>query len=101
MNRLAVLTLILATALPVSIAPALAAPLRVKGQRCDFPHVRPGTWVGFFDGEEAEARFLSDDRHEHVTLWRCFNTKAECVAWKYWAQTDHRAGPQLTWCRKK
>ena len=101
MNRFAVLFLMLAMALPISYGPAFAAPPRVEGEACNFSHVKLGTWVGFFDGEEAEARFLNDDYHEHVTLWRCFNTKADCVAWKYWAQTDHRAGPQLTWCRKK
>lgn len=101
MNRLAVLSLIVATALPSGIVPATAAPPRVEGHACNYPHVKQRTWVGFFDGQEAEARFLNDERHEHVTLWRCFDTKAECVAWKYWAQTDHRAGPQLAWCRKK
>jgi hypothetical protein len=36
-----------------------------------------------------------------VTIWRCFRTKAACVAWKYWAQTDYDKGPNLTWCRRK
>ena len=101
MNRLAVFSMIIATALPSGIAPAFAAPPRIEGQRCHFPHVKPGTWVGFFDGQEAQPRFLNSETYAPVTLWRCFNTKAECIAWKYWAQSDHRAGPQVTWCRKK
>jgi hypothetical protein len=101
MNRLAVLSLILATALPISAKPSFAAPPRVEGHYCNFPNVRHGTWVGFFDGSRTVTRFDGEDGREHITLWRCFNTKAECTAWKYWAQTDYRAGPQLTWCRKK
>ena len=80
--------------------PTSAAPPRVKGERCYFP-VAKGTWVGFFDGGYEETNFMGRDVIRQVTLWRCFRTKAQCVAWKYWAQTDYDRGPNLTWCRRK
>jgi hypothetical protein len=88
--------------LPAMPQPAAAAPQRVEGRYCNFPHVAKGTWVGFFDGsEEALDIFNMRDSRRSITVWRCFKTKADCTAWKYWMQTDYRAGPQLTWCRKK
>jgi hypothetical protein len=85
--------------LPVS---GEAAPLRVKGERCYFPNVERGKWVGFFDGyEEATNVFNLRDSRRHITVWRCFSSKAECTAWKYWMQTDYNAGPKLTWCKRK
>ena len=98
---LAVIALL--SAVPV-IAPvsSFSAPARVEGARCHFPSVAKGTWVGYFDGaEEAFDLFKMKDSKRHITVWRCFRTKADCTAWKYWMQTDYRAGPQLTWCRKK
>ncbi len=44
---------------------------------------------------------MGRDVIRQVTLWRCFRTKAQCVAWKYWAQTDYDRGPNVTWCRRK
>lgn len=95
-------------ALSLALAPnvlpvdAHAAPPRIKGERCHFPNVQRGTWVGFFDGyEEGTSVFTLRDIRRHVTVWRCFNSKADCTAWKYWMQTDYDAGPKLTWCRKK
>lgn len=80
---------------------AVAAPPRLKGERCHFPNVQPGTWVGFFDGyEESISLFTLRDIERHVTVWRCFKSKADCTAWKYWMQTDYDAGPKVTWCRK-
>lgn len=80
---------------------AYAAPKRVEGRLCHFPNVAKGTWVGFFDGYQEITRWNGEDGRASVTVWRCFKTKADCTAWKYWMQTDYRAGPQLTWCRKK
>lgn len=80
--------------------PASAAPPRIEGERCYFP-VAKGTWVGFFDGGYEETNFMGRDVRRQVTIWRCFRTKAACVAWKYWAQTDYDRGPQVTWCRRK
>lgn len=91
----------LSLAMPIYVTPSGAAPKRVEGRVCNFPHVKPGTWVGFFDGWEAVTRLDGADGRESVTVWRCFQTKAECTAWKYWMQTDYRAGPQLTWCKRK
>lgn len=86
---------------PISAAPAQTAPKRVEGKACYFP-VRPGTWVGFFDGGYEETGFNGHDYIRQVTIWRCFKTKADCTAWKYWVQTDYY-GPasQTTWCRRK
>jgi hypothetical protein len=84
----------------LAAAPATAAPPRVEGARCQFPVAR-GTWVGFFDGGYGDTAPDGRDFISQVTIWRCFHSKAECVAWKYWAQTDYDKGPQLTWCRRK
>ena len=94
----AALTLTFAALLP-SVS-ASAAPPRIEGERCYFP-VAKGTWVGFFDGGYEETNFTGRDVRRQVTIWRCFRTKAQCVAWKYWAQTDYDRGPQVTWCRRK
>lgn len=92
----------LSMCLPLFIAPASAAPKRVNGSYCHFPNVAKGTWVGYFDGaEETISVFSGKDTVRPITVWRCFKTKADCTAWKYWMQTDYRAGPQLAWCRKK
>ena len=97
---LAAITLVLSPVMAPS--EALAAPPRVKGERCYFPNVERGTWVGFFDGYENDTDvFTLRDINRHVTSWRCFKSKADCTAWKYWMQTDYSAGPKLTWCRKK
>jgi hypothetical protein len=101
MKLVLISTIALSLALPGLATPANAAPRRVEGQYCHFPHVQKGTWVGFFDGWQQVTRFDGEDGRESVTIWRCFQTKADCTAWKYWAQTDYRGGPQLTWCRKK
>jgi hypothetical protein len=101
MLRLPVLSSLLIASLSFLPVQALAAPPRVDGHACHFPNVKRGTWVGFFDGAKSVTRFDGEDGREHVTFWRCFNTAAECKAWKYWVQTDYRAGPQVTWCRKK
>ena len=85
----------------VAPLPAAAAPKRVKGEYCYFP-VEPGTWVGFFDGGKRETAWNGRDVIRQVTFWRCFQTKANCVAWKYWVQTDYSGpAPQITWCRRK
>jgi hypothetical protein len=82
--------------------PAHAAPKRVNGNYCHFPNVKSGTYVGFFDGYgEAFDVFRLRDTRDQITVWRCFKTKADCNAWKYWMQTDYAAGPRVTWCRKK
>ena len=81
-------------------ASANAAPPRVEGAPCHFPVAR-GTWVGFFDGGYEETTFTGRDVIRQVTIWRCFRAKAQCVAWKYWAQTDYDKGPNVTWCRRK
>jgi hypothetical protein len=79
---------------------APAAPKRIQGERCDFPRVAAGAWVGFFDGYETTSRFVSrEDEHRPVRQWRCFRIKADCTAWKYWMQTDYRASQ--TWCRRR
>jgi hypothetical protein len=90
----------LTLASPLLLHPAAAAPPRVEGALCYFP-VAKGTWVGFFDGGYEETNFMGRDVIRQVTIWRCFRTKAACVAWKYWAQTDYDKGPNLTWCRRK
>jgi hypothetical protein len=92
--------LALSLSLPIFTAPTLAAPSRVEGARCYFPVAR-GTWVGFFDGGYEETTLTGRDVRRQVTIWRCFRTKAACVAWKYWAQTDYDKGPNVTWCRSK
>ncbi|MGB8819180.1 MAG: hypothetical protein WCC66_14790 [Rhizobiaceae bacterium] len=97
-----IISLALAGMIVPAWSPAEAAPKRVSGERCAFPRVSQGTWVGFFDGYEAATDvFTLRDSRRHITVWRCFRTKANCTAWKYWMQTDYRAGPQLTWCRRK
>jgi hypothetical protein len=79
---------------------ALAAPPRVEGQQCAPARAPAGKWIGFFDGHETTSRFVSrEDAFWPVTEWRCFNNKADCLAWKYWMQTDYRASQ--TWCRRK
>jgi hypothetical protein len=80
--------------------PAAAAPKRVKGAACYFP-VERGTWVGFFDGGKRQTAWNGREYIHQVTFWRCFRTKADCTAWKYWVQTDFPDGPNLTWCRRK
>jgi hypothetical protein len=81
-------------------SPALSAPPRLEGEYCAAGRAPAGTWIGFFDGYEKETRFVSrEDSYWPVTEWRCFNSKADCIAWKYWMQTDYRASQ--TWCRKK
>lgn len=87
-------------AIPAVIAPTEAAPKRVKGSYCHFP-VAKGTWVGFLDGSYEETSFMGRDVIRRITLWRCFRTKADCTAWKYWAQTDYGRLPPTAWCRKK
>lgn len=102
MKSALIVALGLSLGLPLCIAPASAAPKRVNGAYCHFPNVAKGTWVGYFDGaDEAFNVFDMKDTVRHITVWRCFKSKADCTAWKYWMQTDYRAGPQLTWCRKK
>jgi hypothetical protein len=103
MNKMkATLLFVFALSLSLQIfpPPASAAPPRVEGERCYFP-VERGTWVGFFDGGYEETSFTGRDVRRQVTIWRCFRSKAACVAWKYWAQTDYDKGPNLTWCRRK
>jgi hypothetical protein len=96
------LTFVISSVLTGATQGAVAAPKRVEGRVCHFPNVQRGTWIGFFDGyEEAMNVFTLKDGRRHITVWRCFSTKADCTAWKYWMQTDYRAGSQLTWCRKK
>ena len=81
---------------------AFAAPPRIKGERCNVGSASPGTWVGYFDGyREVTSVFTLRDIRKNVTAWRCFRSKADCTAWKYWMQTDFDAGPKVTWCRKK
>lgn len=81
-------------------SPALSAPPRVEGEHCAAGRAPAGTWIGFFDGYETTTRFVSrEDSYWPVTEWRCFQSRADCVAWKYWMQTDYRASQ--TWCRKK
>ena len=94
------LALALCLSLPAFHMPALASPPRIKGERCYFPVVR-GTWVGFFEGGYGDTALDGRDIRRQITIWRCFRTKAACVAWKYWAQTDYDKGPNLTWCRRK
>ena len=80
--------------------PALSAPSRIEGERCAAGRAPAGTWIGFFDGHETTSRFVSrEDTYWRVIEWRCFDSKADCTAWKYWMQTDYRASQ--TWCRKK
>lgn len=80
--------------------PAHSAPPRIEGERCAAAHAPAGTWIGFFDGHETVSRFISrEDTYWRVIEWRCFASKADCVAWKYWMQTDYRASQ--TWCRRK
>jgi hypothetical protein len=90
---------ITSTAAPID---AFAAPPRAKGERCHFPNVEPGTWVGHFRGYDQDP-FVSDgrDRYQSVIIWRCFTRKTDCDAWKYWVQTDYPAPPGTAWCRKK
>ena len=95
---IAALSISLTTLLAPS--PLFAAPPRVEGERCYFP-VEKGTWVGFFDGGYADTGWNGRDIIRQVTIWRCFRTKANCVAWKYWVQTDYDKGPNVTWCRRK
>jgi hypothetical protein len=92
--------LIIALPALLPAVPAAAAPPRVRGEACYFP-VEPGIWVGFFDGGKLETAWNGRDHIRHVTFWRCFDTKAQCTAWKYWVQTDFPDGPNLTWCRRK
>jgi hypothetical protein len=94
------LTAAFALAALVPPLPAIAAPPRVKGELCYFP-VEPGTWVGFFDGGKRQTAWNGREYTHQVTFWRCFRTKAQCTAWKYWVQTDFPDGPNLTWCRRK
>jgi hypothetical protein len=94
----AALSLASAAFLPSS--PASAAPPRVEGERCHFPAAK-GTWVGFFDGGYEDPTPMGRDEIRQVTIWRCFRTKAACVAWKYWAQTDYDKGLNVAWCRRK
>ena len=99
--RLLFPSLMAALALPAAMGPVEAAPRRVEGTACHFP-VRPGTWVGFFDGGYEDTGFDGRDVIRQVTIWRCFKSKAACTEWKYWVQTDYAgAAPQLTSCRKK
>ncbi len=95
-------TFVTSTVLFGATQSAVAAPKRVEGSVCHFPNVQRGRWVGFFDAyEEGTNVFTLKDGSRSITVWRCFRTTADCTAWKYWMQTDYRAGPQLTWCRKK
>lgn len=95
----AAFALLVGSSVPVAM-PAFAAPPRVEGERCAAGRAPAGTWIGFFDGYETTSRFVSrEDVFWPVTEWRCFNTRSECVAWKYWMQTDYRASQ--TWCRRK
>lgn len=91
--------LLIGASIPVA-SPTYAAPPRVEGQRCAPARAPSGTWIGFFDGHETTSRFVSrEDEFWPVTEWRCFDNRADCVAWKYWMQTDYRASQ--TWCRRK
>ncbi len=84
----------------VPVQPASAAPPRLEGKTCPFK-VPPGTWVGYFDGYRESPFITREDSYWPVTRLRCFKTRADCIAWKYWIQTDFPAGTRTTWCRLK
>jgi hypothetical protein len=78
-----------------------AAPKRVEGRSCSFYRAAPGTWLGYFDGVKESPIISFGDRYYPVTIVRCFKTRADCKAWKYWVQTDYPIAPRAAWCRKK
>jgi hypothetical protein len=78
-----------------------AAPKRVKGYYCESP-LPSGTWVGYFSGVRPDPIIsFGDDRYIPVSRRACFSTKADCVAWKYWMQTDYPQQVRAAWCRRK
>jgi hypothetical protein len=80
---------------------AEAAPKRVNGYYCESP-LPSGTWVGYFSGVKPYPIISGgDDRYVPVTRRACFSTKADCVAWKYWMQTDYPHQVPTAWCRRK
>jgi hypothetical protein len=80
---------------------AEAAPKRVEGSYCESP-LPSGTWVGYFSGLKPYPIISGgDDRYVPVTRRACFSTKADCVAWKYWMQTDYPQQVRTAWCRRK
>ena len=102
MKSMLLFALVLCVSAPVFVSPVSAAPKRVDGLRCNSASAANAKWVGFFSGYKADPIISNrDDRRINVTAWRCFKTKADCTAWKYWMQTDYLAGGQTTWCRRK
>lgn len=102
MKTMLLLALALSVSAPAFLSPASAAPKRVDGLRCNSANAANAAWVGFFSGYRADPIISNgDDRRINITVWRCFKTKADCTAWKYWMQTDYLAGGQTTWCRRK
>lgn len=80
---------------------AQAAPERVDGFYCESP-LPAGTWMGYFDGLREDPIISNgDDSYQPVTRRLCFASKADCVAWKYWMQTDYPTGVRSTWCKRK
>lgn len=101
-KSLLLLSLALAFSVETFVVPADAAPERVEGLRCNSVNAANARWIGFFSGYREDPIISNgDDRRINVTVWRCFKTKADCTAWKYWMQTDYLAGGQATWCRRK
>ncbi len=102
MRSLLLLALAVTVSAPAFVASAGAAPKRVEGLRCNSANASNTNWVGFFSGYRADPIISNgDDRRINITAQRCFKTKADCTAWKYWMQTDYLAGGQTTWCRKR
>ncbi|MGL4490570.1 MAG: hypothetical protein ACRCU5_14120 [Rhizobiaceae bacterium] len=85
--------------LPINAA--VAAPKRVAGFSCSFQRAPPGTWIGYFQGVKESPIISFGDRYYPVSILRCFNTRADCNAWKYWVQTDYPIAVRTASCKRK